>query len=155
MFKIGRAIKSYIRTNSGIAERNAFIDKVFRLLWETLSLFNKKTMKLYMTLLVKDDIINNSGGEFVKRLCLFAGFDKNNIIHDYVIYYMLNPQERTGMINMILVHGRSLYRYWAGSIWNSLMRLFLPMIRALLLFSLSRQCLKKWKNRILISGVIH
>lgn len=55
MFKIGRAIKSYIRTNSGIAERNAFIDKVFRLLWETLSLFNKKTMKLYMTLLVKDE----------------------------------------------------------------------------------------------------
>ena len=93
MFKIGRAIKSYIRTNSGIAERNAFIDKVFRLLWETLSLFNKKTMKLYMTLLVKPDIINNSGGEFVKRLCLFAGFDKNNIIHDYVIYYIKKLSE--------------------------------------------------------------
>ena len=24
----------------------------------------------------------------MKRICLFAGYDKNNIIHDYVVYYL-------------------------------------------------------------------
>ena len=24
----------------------------------------------------------------MKRICLFAGYDSNNIIHDYVIYYL-------------------------------------------------------------------